>query len=51
MKTKVENEKAIISWKILKKFIENSKSKKLTKEIRDELLKNVETNKKKKEFN
>ena len=51
MKTKVENEKAIISWKILKNFIENSKSKKLTKEIRDELLKNVETIILKKEFN
>lgn len=34
-----------------KKFIENSKSKKLTKETRDELLNNVETIILKKEFN
>ena len=43
MKTKSKMKKPLFQWKILKKFIENSKSKKLTKEIRDELLKNVET--------
>lgn len=35
-------DKTLVSWKILRKILENSKSKKLSKDMRDELVQNID---------